>query len=551
MFETGPIINVISSLLDPSPIYEMMTYFSFFSSLIFFLFPLFLAVRLAADASTLGFGSSAKRSFSDFASTPVQFLIYSVVGVLMFQMIFFVQGLFERYGSVELIEQSLTEFRHKIVHTEKQQEDWIMSVLRVASDVGSTITAPIFLLAYEIVSTLFILVKHIMKVIFAIAIVLTYAIGYVAILSKTLPKPLNIVNGFLKTFLTLAIWAILEPIVMGLVYVMQKGGQDYLVHVYAGGIGTTAINVWCVFVIVLLIFVSLLLIVIPLMAAKLAQGEAMTSPLSAGAGALSAILLHQGMGQLAESTKKGSGAAFNGIMPSSDGTRRRDNAFQGIKDKAGSVAGYDLVSGAQQVASRAKNIIQNGLGDSTSSYNEPSQKSKAQSESTQPSAQDKSGQGHSPINEQNPTTPTQTSPSDIYESSRSDAYPDNLNSPENPQVSGSNQDIHSSVDQQRSTTQSISNPTEASRANDNHTSPSKPILDMLDGKEEVSHDANIKPTDADLKQYDEMKNPVQQEANSDQDHPVKSNEPASPGSIGDAKSDAQNPSKSNDKIDDK
>lgn len=360
MFDAGPYIDVVKALLNPGPIYAAMGYFSGLASLIFFLFPLFVAIRLAAEASKMGLKTSIGEAFGDFASTTVRFMMYSVAGFIMFLILFNLRDFFQNLGGTESIEQSLSDFRSRIVASREQQEDWIYTVLKFASDVGNTATVPLFFIIYQVASCVYIFVKHLMQVIFALLVVMTFAYGYLAILSQLLPKPLNLIPGFVKSFLTLGIWIFIEPIALGLVNLLQKPGQTALVNVYGGGLGTTAMNAWFLYTSVLLTVCILILVTIPFIARALAQGEAMAGPLAAGSAALTALLVNASLNKGGEQAKQHGGAMLDNLLPSSDGSRRRDTAYQSVADTASSVFQSDMISGA-------RNLLSGGLGDTTAS----------------------------------------------------------------------------------------------------------------------------------------------------------------------------------------
>lgn len=358
MFEAGPYIDVVKALLNPAPIYAAMGYFSGLASLIFFLFPLFAAVRIATEASKMGLRSSIGEAFGDFASTTVRFMMYSIGGFIMFLILFSLQGFFENLGGTESLEHSISDFRTRILASREQQEDWLYTVIKFASDAGNTLTAPLFLIIYQVISCIYIFVKHLMQVVFALLTVLTFAYGYIAILTQSLPKQLNLIPGFIKSFLTLAIWVVIEPMALGLINLLQKPGQDLLVSTYGGGLGSTAINAWFLYTSVLLTVCILVLVAVPFIARALAHGEAMGGPLAAGAAALTGLLMNEAIKRGGESASAYGGATLGNMMPSMDGSRRRDTAFQAVADKASSIFQSDLIAGA-------RNLMSGGLGDTT------------------------------------------------------------------------------------------------------------------------------------------------------------------------------------------
>lgn len=358
MFEAGPYIDVVKALLNPAPIYAAMGYFSGLASLIFFLFPLFAAVRIATEASKMGLRSSIGEAFGDFASTTVRFMMYSLGGFIMFLVLFSLRDLFQNLGGTESIEHSLSDFRSQMVASREQQEDWIYTVLKFASDVGNTATVPLFFIIYQVASCIYIFVKHLMQVIFALLVVMTFAYGYLAILTQSLPKQLNLIPGFVKSFLTLAIWVFIQPMALGLINLLQKPGQATLINVYGGGLGTTAMNAWFLYTSVLLTVCILILITIPFIARALAQGEAMAGPLAAGSAALTALLVNASLNKGGEQAKQHGGAMLDNLLPSSEGSRRRDTAYQSAADTASSIFQSDMISGA-------RNLMSGGLGDTT------------------------------------------------------------------------------------------------------------------------------------------------------------------------------------------
>lgn len=355
--DNGPMIYVITNFLNPEPIYKAMAGLSALGSVFFWLFPLFFAVRLLRESHGLSVKAAVGKALGETTGSIKFYLIYSTFGLLFFGAIFHVADLFRHLGGVPAIEQSLHSFRSEMIQTPQQNNDWLEAAIKGAADLGNTLTVPLFYLLYNIVSVIYVFIKHLMMFLFALGFALCYAWGFVAIASNALPDSMKLMGGFVKTFMGLAVWAVIEPIAMRFIWLMQQTAEATLLSAYAGGLGTTAINVWTVFACVLLTVVAMVLIMLPFLAFRLASNQGLTDVLGMGGAAAGFLLGNQVAGTVAKAGAQGADLA-GGLMPNSEGSRRRDMMFQSVSDPVSSVMNADLVS----KVGGAFNSANSGLG---------------------------------------------------------------------------------------------------------------------------------------------------------------------------------------------
>jgi len=74
--DTGPLIDVVSTLLNPEPIYGAMVGMSGLAFIFFWLFPLFIAFRFLRESMGLGWQASLGKAFGDMGNTLKMYVLY-------------------------------------------------------------------------------------------------------------------------------------------------------------------------------------------------------------------------------------------------------------------------------------------------------------------------------------------------------------------------------------------------------------------------------------------------------------------------------------------
>lgn len=360
--DSGPLINVIKSILDPQPVYETFGYITGFSAIVLWMLPIGVAIRLLFSVQNLSVKAALGEGVAEMVGTAKLYLYYTTAGVALFSLLFYFQSIVEAYGSVEHVERSLSDFRGEMVSAENNA-DWIESVLRTLGDIGNVPLAPVAYLFYQLSALLYIFVKHFMSFLFALLVVLTYAFGFIAIASNHLPDRLKLIDGFTNSYKALFVWVLIEPIAIGIIWAIQQGAEASILATY-GGSTVLTLNVWSIFAGIIFLLLSFILVIIPIAAGRLATGAGMVDTFGLGAAGVTALIANAMGGKVADEASKASGP-LAGMMPDAEGTRRRDSAFARAADFADKVGNTDLATAAGAMGEK----IRSGLGNLTSSGN--------------------------------------------------------------------------------------------------------------------------------------------------------------------------------------
>lgn len=334
--DNNALTDMIVRTLDPSIVYEKMTYLATIAAIIPWLIVLFAAIRLAQEASAGLSGKAAlAEAMGDASKTLLMILAYSGGGLLIFALIFVLADLFNNFGSTHLINQEMLHMREILMADPGAQKAWYERVVMGVIDIANTPLAALAWVLWQFLSVAYIVLARLIDVMFAIGVALTYAWGFIAIPTRAMKDEFNLLPGLSKTILTLAIWAILEPILLFFVWLLSRGAVEYFAATYSGNdIGTTAITIWYVFSCVLMALVLLIRLIAPFLALYLARNDSMVGALGAGPAAVGAMVANQVVRKLADHGTGGGqpDGGRPGLMPTGDGGRTRDRIAQGVSD---------------------------------------------------------------------------------------------------------------------------------------------------------------------------------------------------------------------------
>ncbi|NRB41031.1 MAG: hypothetical protein HRU20_21595 [Pseudomonadales bacterium] len=372
----GVVIDVIRWVLDPSAVYSAIGQIGVLPTIGLILIPLFSAIRLMMDGSNIiSVKAAVAKGVEDTSKTVLQLLIYSIFGLSFFGLIFLLRDLFQGFGSVDMLEGAMVDLRVELMSQPEQERDWIETLLGYASDLGNAIGMPIFYLAYQVISLFYVFVKELAGFLFALCFALLFVLGYVLIPTVSLGEKYDFTEGLKKTFVALCLWAVIEPILMGFLYIVSIPARASIIEAYGGSLGdstlgTTGMMVWCIYTSLQLIIMILVLVITPFLALKLASKEGMTVGFAAGLAGTAALAANaaieriQGQGQ-----GKGQGQGQGqGFAPDMEGDRWRDQ----IAQKIGDVGGGDILSPLKNAVSGLGDIVSSGLRPSSETVNSSS-----------------------------------------------------------------------------------------------------------------------------------------------------------------------------------
>ncbi len=320
---------IITKVINSDAIYASMTALSGASFLILWMIAIFFGFRVFQEGmKSLSAKAAVAEAAMSMNKTVLAYLLYSTAGLVLFGFIFSVNELFQFFGSINYINDGLIDFRADLIHKEAAYNDFVEGLLSYTADIGNVVTTPFIWVLYQLTSLAYVFFNQLTDLFFAIGLAVIYVIGFVAIGTISLSKPFDISEGWLKSIMTLFLWAMIEPILLGLVYAIMVPSMASLSHTYGGGMGVKGIAVWYLFTSIVLFVVILLKILAPFLAHMLASNASMGGVLGAGSAIPAAIVMNQILSKL--------GGAKDGItskmMPDREGTRTRDGFVQKIGD---------------------------------------------------------------------------------------------------------------------------------------------------------------------------------------------------------------------------
>lgn len=358
--EQGYVSEIISSILDPQSIYKHFMYLSGLIAFFPWLYVIAVTVRIFRESvASLSFKAALHEAIADINKTLLLTIAYSSAGTILFALLFGMSNLFHGFGSTHMIHVNMLELRQTLISSPAQATDWFGKLLNVVASYATFGPAIIIWVVYQIGTVAYVFLSQLIDVLFALGVVLLYAWGFVAMPSMMLGPGFSMVNGWVKTLTTFFVWVIVEPILLGVVWMLSSGARDFITAHYAG-LGFTSTAIWYLYAIVIMFMVIVVKVLSPFVAVMLAKNESFVSSLAGAAAVPAAIALNQIVGAAVKTgTDEESGLrrGLGSMMPNSDGMRRRD-MFSRVMDKAGDIANTPI-------SDLVRRNVRSGLGDST------------------------------------------------------------------------------------------------------------------------------------------------------------------------------------------
>jgi hypothetical protein len=338
--EDGFVSSIIVAVLDPEPIYEGMSYIAGIAAFFPWLFVVVIAVRLFKESQhALSFKSAMSSALSDTSRTLLIFLIYTGGGTLVFVLMFAFSTVFSEFGSVEAINDEMLNLRSSLTISAEDTKAWYEVAYEALADTASIPLTAIIWLGFQLLSVGYVFLSQLIEVLFAIAVVGLYAWGFLVIPTMTLGDEMNLSKSWKRSALTLFIWVIIEPIFLGVIWLMGSAASEFIANTYSGfGYGASALTIWYLFSILVMFIVLLVRIITPFVAVYLARNDTFVGALAGAAAATSALVMKQIMESVAgekSRIREKVGALANSMAPNPEGVRHRDSlarAGQGLSD---------------------------------------------------------------------------------------------------------------------------------------------------------------------------------------------------------------------------
>lgn len=334
--EEGFISSVIVAVLNPEPVYEAMTYIASLAAFFPWLFVVVIAFRLYKESlNALSMKAAFSQALGDTTKTLVVFLAYTGGGALLFLLLFAFSDIFSNMGSIELIHQDMLELRSSLVTNAEDTKAWYETALESIADTAVIPIAALIWLIFQLLSVGYVFLSQLIDVLFALAVVALYAWGFLVIPTMTLGDEMDLTKGWKKSALTLFIWAILEPIFLGVIWLMGSAASDVIATNYAGfGYGTNAITIWYLFSILVMFIVLLFRIITPFIAMYLARNDTFVGAIAGAAAAAGALMMKQIMETAAgedSKVRERMGELATSMAPNAEGLRHRDALARGAQ----------------------------------------------------------------------------------------------------------------------------------------------------------------------------------------------------------------------------
>jgi len=349
----GIFSDIIIFFVNSDSIYEAMAKLTGASALILWLLAIFMGVRIFQEGLK---ATSAKAAMAEaimnLSKTVLMYLAYTSVGTFLFGFIFIINELFEYFGSINLIGKEIVDLREKLFISERDYKTWVDGLYNYAARFGNIISAPSLWSAYQAVSLVYVFIVQLIDVLFAVAVSVLYVWGFVAIGTMSLSKPLDISAGWVMSVLTLFVWAMIEPILLGLIYIMIIPASEAILRIYSD-VSIASISVWYLFTTLVLVIVMLFKILAPFIALILASNKSIGGLLGATAALPATVLMHQTLSRLGKEAGRMNNLS-SGIVPDVEGLPNSSAFAQNV----GPVANAHI--------SDVGKIIKQGLGNLSS-----------------------------------------------------------------------------------------------------------------------------------------------------------------------------------------
>lgn len=338
------LVSFITAIFDPAIVYKNFAYLAGITSFFPWFLVVFFMVRFLRESSDAMVG---KAQLVDMVlsmnKTVVFFAVYSVFGVLLFSLILGLGNLFDRFGSMELIFNQITDLKSSLFTNEEVTKSFFDKVVSWAIDIANLPNAGLTFLLGKVSSLSFLVVSQLLKVLYACAMALLFAWGFVAISTMILKDDLKLIQGWKINIATLFIWVIVESIFLGIWSLVTHGASTYISQHYTNSsLGTTSITAYYLFLTVALSGAMLIKIIAPFLATRLVHNQSFGSTLGAPAAMIGAFTM-QRMIQMTTAPAKSAGS-----LPDTEGLRKRDAVSRAFSDTANRSV-RDVIQSAKKI----------------------------------------------------------------------------------------------------------------------------------------------------------------------------------------------------------
>ncbi len=328
--EEGLVSSFISLIVSHEVIYEAMLKMNIFAVVALALFPLLAYIRALLASTDVITQKGIGSAYRDFFMSGFMFMLYVFMGSFVFMLMPVMREGFSLFGGVEAIHENFIELWQRIDTHEQAEEayrGWKEELLSTVGFLPGFIGTSVGYLAYHVVSFIYRFALSLMEVILAIYIVVQYALGFIAIASKTGGRLLDFSEAWFKSTVFVFIFIFIETIILHLIAVVSDYSVGRVIDTL-GGESFLAMSNWYTYATFYMVLILIGKVVAAIMANSYANG------FSAGNAVVSGFSFSTILGTLIPKTVMPSKERLEAATPNlKDGQRWRDNFSRSIAEK--------------------------------------------------------------------------------------------------------------------------------------------------------------------------------------------------------------------------
>ena len=177
---------------------------------------------------------------------------------MLFFAFFNVVKVYTLVGGVDIINKELFQLRVSINSTPQETRSWYEAITENAIDALAIPGGFFTFAAYGVLNLLYQFINYLVDFMFAIGVAVVYGYGFVAIPSQLAPENYNLMPGFVRAVTGLAVWIVVESILLFFIYIIVTQGGPLLMAPYNGfGFGAAGYTTWTIAASVIMIIIIL------------------------------------------------------------------------------------------------------------------------------------------------------------------------------------------------------------------------------------------------------------------------------------------------------
>lgn len=349
----GGVYDMIDRVMDDGAILDFMGEVTILSTLIPLIIALIGVYRFYQEANDSLTGKAAlAEAVGSVSRVVIMLLIYSGAGVVLFQLLWHITGIFEEFGSLQSIHTDLYESRMTLMSSAEVQQSWWEAALNQVIGVVNFLNLGVVYVIYTLVSVPYVFIINLLDCAYSLILVSTFAWGYIAIGTMGLKNNRSLMEGFIRTIYFLIAWAFFEAIFLGMLSVISDNSSKMVIDYFANSADSTKALMWHIYALLIMAMVVIFEILAIRMAANFANNQAAGGDIGLIVGGLAAIAANNA----ARTASESGGKILGNSMPESGGERTRD----AIANTASSTVGDAAKSTKEGMGNLINSILNKG-----------------------------------------------------------------------------------------------------------------------------------------------------------------------------------------------